>query len=65
MFDADMPAPKYASLQSPDSGLADAEIEDGEFSFPAVAAGRYTLRLAWDEQDIVVEDLAVGGPDVE
>ena len=37
-----------------------ASIENSEFSFESVVAGKYTLSLLWDDLEIQVDELAVG-----
>lgn len=49
---------------NPHNSVISALIEDGEFIFEAVAAGHYTLRLHWEDQEIIVPDLIVGSEEL-
>lgn len=63
--EAVLTAPQHVSLLSNGavsrSEPQQAVLEDGEFTFDSVAGGEYTLRLQWDDQEILLPDLIVGG----
>jgi len=56
----EMEAPTAATLVSAEASPQLASIENAEFSFESVAAGRYSLSLVWNDLEIQVDDLAVG-----
>jgi hypothetical protein len=57
---AELDPPRAASLISDVVGTQFASIENAEFSFESLAAGKYCLSLLWDDMEIRVDDLAVG-----
>ena len=63
--EAVLTAPQQVSLLLtsgvPQSEPQQAVLEDGEFTFDAVAGGEYTLWLQWEDQEILVTELIVGG----
>ncbi len=56
----DVFSPDSVVLISSDSHQIGAEVDDAEFSFPPIQSGTYSLKIAWDDHDVVVEDLVVG-----
>jgi hypothetical protein len=62
---ADMIPPTTARLESSGSAAQLGSIENAEFSFESVAAGRYSLSLLWEGLEIQVDDLAVGCSEVQ
>ncbi len=63
--EAVLTAPQQVSLVSTTADSQrepqQAFLEDGEFTFDAVPGGEYTLRLQWEDQEILVPELMVGG----
>ena len=57
---AEMAPPISATLVSTNLDAQLASIENAEFSFESVIAGRYALNLIWDDLEIQVDNLAVG-----
>jgi hypothetical protein len=56
----EMDPPLAATLVSEDVTSQVASIENAEFSFESVSAGRYSLSLLWNDLEIQVDDLSVG-----